>query len=928
MQKIFQKNLSMKIRLDHCCPKRILLVVLMAIFYVSCADPNDQDWGAQTNISFTIATSQEWGTSEHTPTTRTEYKNVPSQQVFVMTDYSGGKPLYLHTITTDSIQERTDNSHYDLEKKQGTTRATPITSATLYPSFGVFGYVYDRSDSWNESLTSNYMYNTEVGFNTNWKTNYKWPGPLKKIRFFAYAPYSSEGIVLPSITSSGSPFIFYKVPVNVSRQKDILVASSQELPGNANSNVNLNFCHILTAVRFVTGDQMMPGKIKKITLKGVYGKGTYYMGTDSWRNLGGNDANPLSKSVDTFEQIIDKQLDSQNNIDMSAHTASNQEITSYDATFMMLPQILPLAAEVEVTFVDNLTSTERILKASLGGSTWKMGCTVTYRISSTSIMISPRLTVQSPAAFSPMGGNQNYTVESYAIVSSPNTAEQKIALPWNAEFSIDGGISWSASHPSWLNSFTANNTGSTSPTTFVAGVTKQDSHSTFNRDDILRSRSPLGSVYDLSTNGGNKSRSTANCYLVNRAGTYSLPLVYGNAIKDGAVNAASFTSTVNGQYVLKRFLNHLDAPITNPYIRNNVNCSPNNCCLVWEDEPGLITNVSLGADNNTLIFTVPQNTIKQGNAIVAVRDAANNIMWSWHIWVTDYVLGTDLKTVTNYNNRTFTFLPLNVGWCGDPDTQYDERSVLVRIRQTQSGKTQQFLIKQRGGTLPGFGNNPYYQWGRKDPMLAGIRNGVDKTCFTDQNNKNYAFSVTDGKASLGKSISHPYQFYTYSYRNQPPDDWCSDSYYNTWDANNMSTQPSENGIVKTIYDPSPVGYCVPPSNAFSGFSLTGGYVSQPEQFNVSGSFVNGWTFFGGHNRTGDQIFFPATGMRSGGPETLASIASNSEDTGYNYGYGFYLSATPESTSRVYNLMFYPEGIVILNLTGDRSSGRSVRPIRE
>ena len=132
---------------------------------------------------------------------------------------------------------------------------------------------------------------------------------------------------------------------------------------------------------------------------------------------------------------------------------------------------------------------------------------------------------------------------------------------------------------------------------------------------------------------------TANCYVINAPGQYSLPLVYGNAIKDGGTNASAYTSQSSGTYVLKTFVNHLDAAITDPYIYNNAGCTPLDAVLVWQDEENLVTNVRLSSDKHSLTFDVPQATIKQGNAIVAVRDADSRIMWSWHIWVTDFVPG-------------------------------------------------------------------------------------------------------------------------------------------------------------------------------------------------------------------------------------------------------------------------------------------------
>lgn len=61
-------------------------------------------------------------------------------------------------------------------------------------------------------------------------------------------------------------------------------------------------------------------------------------------------------------------------------------------------------------------------------------------------------------------------------------------------------------------------------------------------------------------------------------------MVYGNAIKDGGTNASAYTSQSSGTYVLKTFVNHLDAAITDPYIYNNAGCTPLDAVLVWQDE--------------------------------------------------------------------------------------------------------------------------------------------------------------------------------------------------------------------------------------------------------------------------------------------------------------------------------------------------------
>lgn len=67
--------------------------------------------------------------------------------------------------------------------------------------------------------------------------------------------------------------------------------------------------------------------------------------------------------------------------------SADQEITPVARTFMMLPQTLPPGASIEVIYKNKLTSTQHTLTASIAGSQWPIGKTLTYRISTSSISI-------------------------------------------------------------------------------------------------------------------------------------------------------------------------------------------------------------------------------------------------------------------------------------------------------------------------------------------------------------------------------------------------------------------------------------------------------------------------------------------------------------------------------------------------------------
>lgn len=857
-------------------------ILIFVLLCTCCEDPLDnKNTHPQKNIGFTICTG--------------EYNTAIAPRVFPLkSDPGTDPPLYLHAVVTDGIEGGAGMKG----EKKSSTRAAPVTTATLYSSLGVLAYVFPGSSSWSETLAPNYMYNVEVQGSTNWTTSYYWPGPGKKIRFFAYAPFNCAGLTLPERTVGGTPVISYTTPSAVSDQKDLLVASTAELPGNTNATVPLELKHCLTAVRFVVGDDMLPGTVTQISLKGVYGQGNYQIGDTAWSDFG---------SVKDFVQTLS----------VATNGTPDSAITTPEATFMMVPQALPSGAGVEIVFTDSLTAMQRILTASVAGSAWPVGKTVMYRISTSSISVTPALAVTAPDHYTYAGGSKSYTVASYLEVSRSGDPTTTIPVAWSTEFSEDG-VNWSTTKPDWLTGFTASGAGGATDSTYTATVAAQTLTMENAHNDALRSATPV-SNYDLSTNGGAAAMSTANCYLVNAPGTYRLPLVYGNAIKNGAANSSAYTSTKSGSNILTNFVNHLDVAITDPYIYNNANCTPASCTLIWQDEPDLVTDVALSPDGHFLTFTVNQGTIRQGNAIVAVRDASDNIMWSWHIWITDYVLGTDLKTITNYQNHQYTILPVNIGWCDGTTNTYPERSVQVRFTQQavtgQAPAAPQTITIQQDAYSSGttsFGNNPYYQWGRKDPMLPGMSGNTDKSCYTTD--PSYAFDKNGtGKVSIGTAIKNPYKFY----KGGENDDWCSVSYKNLWSADNEVFTANDNPVVKTVYDPSPAGYCLPPGNAFTGFSTTGNNTSIASEFNVSGSWDKGWNFYCGLNKTGATTFFPATGYRhwSGG---LTVYSTN----------GPHYLAMPSSLGKFRIFVFTATQIFVLYTRYGNVIGNPIRPVQE
>lgn len=280
---------------------------------------------------------------------------------FVLRSDDSADTLCVRAIVSEGINVS------GFEGEQALTRATPVGKDNFYNKFHVLAYW-----SKNGAPVDQFYMNTNasnvaasVGTGAIWSTEqiYYWPGADHSFQFYAWAPTDAGGLTTPSSPQEKS--LAYTVPEAAADQKDIVVATTDEIQGDNNAAVPLTFKHICTAVRFAVGSQMQPGQIKSVALKGVKNAGTYDMAADNWS---------LGDATVNFSQTLNKET--------TGTEANGDAITTSEGTFMMLPQTLPAGATVEVVFV-NANNEERTLTASIGNTEWKMGTTVTYKLSIT-----------------------------------------------------------------------------------------------------------------------------------------------------------------------------------------------------------------------------------------------------------------------------------------------------------------------------------------------------------------------------------------------------------------------------------------------------------------------------------------------------------------------------------------------------------------
>lgn len=270
---------------------------------------------------------------------------------------------------------------------------------------------------------------------------------------------------------------------------------------------------------------------------------------------------------------------------------------------------------------------------------------------------------------------------------------------------------------------------------------------------------------DLSITG------TANCYIVPDTGNYKFKCVKGNSSE--ALSPAKVE-------VLWETWNIPEAEVT----------------------AGSLVS-SVGLEDGYVVVSIAE-PFHSGNALIAARDANDEIIWSWHLWLPE----TPVVTVAD-PEKTF--------WA----TEVLDRNVGALIVQPET--------TGEDPTYAAYGL--FFGWGRKDPMTGPF--AVAGTEMAE---------VTRDVLTIAESIANPTEIPTgksENYWNETEDVWST-----LWDKGDGE---------KTIYDPCPPGYKIPVYN--TDYKLWIKRADDDWTFDTN----KRWFKF---NETG--ITFPVCGYLSGG----------------------------------------------------------------
>ena len=241
----------------------------------------------------------------------------------------------------------------------------------------------------------------------------------------------------------------------------------------------------------------------------------------------------------------------------------------------------------------------------------------------------------------------------------------------------------------------------------------------------------------------------ANCYIIPQAGVCQIPLY-----------------TINGKELRGKSVDWLWASKENGDTNFDIKELIDPSTFIYNES-------TTNEDNNYIRFRVGTDfgVYTKGNVILALKDANDAIVWTWHIWITD-----DLK-----------------------DSPHENRLFLDRNIGAMSAQVGLFPIDNFGFV---------YQWGRKDPFIGGDGR-TNENASTALSIARASTIVHNGDwlalaqtATVATAVKNPMTFYcnptTLNNLNAPVD-WSSDS--------NIPPRWSENS--KTDQDPCPHGYRVP-----------------------------------------------------------------------------------------------------------------------
>ncbi|MFI3286417.1 MAG: hypothetical protein R3Y08_07170 [Rikenellaceae bacterium] len=301
---------------------------------------------------------------------------------------------------------------------------------------------------------------------------------------------------------------------------------------------------------------------------------------------------------------------------------------------------------------------------------------------------------------------------------------------------------------------------------------------------------------------------------------------------------------------------------------NQEDISPASVGILWQSYPYPLSYSILTSDGDVKFHVQIDEDdvdedglttdIVEGNAVIAAYDKSGDILWSWHIWVSDYSAEESAITL----NGT-TLMSRNIGANGN--STLDEDSILNSY-------------------------GLYYQWGRKDPFIGpyyyNAAGSTDAT-MTDETGTTVYVSYVESSSSVGTesyAMEHPLTFIL-GVEDSAYDWLYSDHNSSLW-----------NSDTKDINDPCPKGWRVAKQSAFDGLKIP--TLTDEELTAISNSY--GWDL---SDAAGNSALFMGLGRRGYVTGKIQNVNLNEERPAPWAGYYWSCSADTSTNNSAVAMYF-------------------------
>ena len=357
------------------------LIALSALVFASCSESNELSSGiplSKEKIAFAANVVNGWNGNSHTRV----QNGIAEYHGPLKVTSNTKQQLYLHPIIQNGVyfynQEGELVTRDGIAISKGGNKIISTTRGSLAQDvnsgFGI-------SSIYNDGTDKAYFVNnkaTKVGDLWFTENKDKWPASTNGLSFYAYAPHSNDNRMLRLADGdeiAQSKQIQYEASsTDIVHQPDFVVANSKDnklVSGKAQPSVNLTFSHALTAISFVAAKDILSGTVKSVSFKNVKGNGIYNLETGIWT------------SVDTPKDFTLRLGTDGNGVTVNG--TSDIALTSGTQNFMMIPQRFTSDDSKVVMELEEADGTSYHLEAPLK-TEWQAGHTVTYRLSSSSLL--------------------------------------------------------------------------------------------------------------------------------------------------------------------------------------------------------------------------------------------------------------------------------------------------------------------------------------------------------------------------------------------------------------------------------------------------------------------------------------------------------------------------------------------------------------